>query len=144
VNTIHSLADGLSIWIETELDPSRRLVFVAHSHGGIVVKEAIANRKLPVSRLAGFLFFGTPHDGSNIAGLGKLAATLLTPFGGDGAILQSVEQNSELLRQLQRRFLAVLGSDPPPIRNFYERCRTPIFRILGLSWQKEVSSSSEN
>ena len=88
----------------------RPLVFVAHSLGGLVCKEAILlSRNNPEPHLcnifkhtAGIIFMGTPHRGSWIAdwtkipasGLGVLKSTnksLLQVLGTDDQLLESIQ-----------------------------------------------------
>ena len=60
----------------------RPIVFVAHSLGGIVVKQALVEAKLDESYKSlreatyGIAFFGTPHQGGNFAKLGDIAASI--------------------------------------------------------------------
>ena len=64
-------------------DEDRPMLFVAHSLGGIIVKQALVEAKLDDSyehiRKAtyGIAFFGTPHQGANDAQLGSIAASIL-------------------------------------------------------------------
>ena len=61
----------------------RPIIFVAHSLGGIVVKRALVVAKLDDSYKSiredtyGIAFFGTPHQGSNFAKLGDIAASIV-------------------------------------------------------------------
>jgi len=62
--------------------PDRPLIFICHSLGGIVVKQALVHAKLDDSyrqiRTAtyGIAFFGTPHQGGNHTYLGDIASSI--------------------------------------------------------------------
>ncbi|CAI7665531.1 unnamed protein product [Penicillium glandicola] len=83
-------------------DPARRLIFVAHSLGGILVKEALrrsehdpdgAIRKIYSSTI-GIFFFGTPHRGSREwASLGEGVARV-------AGCLLGMDVNSEVVHAL--------------------------------------------
>jgi hypothetical protein len=61
----------------------RPIIFVAHSLGGIVVKRALVEAKLDDTYKAirdaayGIAFFGTPHQGGNLAKLWDIAASIV-------------------------------------------------------------------
>ncbi|KAF7507851.1 hypothetical protein GJ744_010015 [Endocarpon pusillum] len=79
----------------------RPLILVAHSLGGIVVKEALREAEISdkadqqdiLNSLAAVVFFGTPHRGSNMADLGQVAANM-------ASLLLRVDTNNEILRAL--------------------------------------------
>lgn len=49
-------------------EDGRRVVFVSHSYGGIIVKEALVRSPKLAERTRGVVFFGVPHFGSPVAG----------------------------------------------------------------------------
>lgn len=49
-------------------EDGRRVVFVSHSYGGIIVKEALVRSQKLAERTRGVVFFGVPHFGSPVAG----------------------------------------------------------------------------
>jgi hypothetical protein len=143
VVTVHSLAQGLLDAIAAqrtseEVTEHRRIIFVAHSHGGLVVKQALLTDFLTiretgvVSRTDGVLFFGTPHAGSDLANIGRVVAMLLAAWGSDGDILEFVKPDSHANWELHGSFTDVLkysrDRDDGPIKvwNFYEEIKTPI------------------
>ena len=87
----------------------RPLIFVAHSLGGIVCKEAIVKSRSPVAggddlrdiykSLVGIAFLGTPHRGAALAHLGSISVASL------GVLINST--NKKLLDVL--RFNSVLN-----------------------------------
>ncbi|EHK20092.1 uncharacterized protein TRIVIDRAFT_48177, partial [Trichoderma virens Gv29-8] len=73
-----------------ERDPKRRLMFVAHSLGGIVVKEMLARSSSSVEgglrniveSTAMVVFLGTPHRGSqHVAALGEVVRSVVSSLG---------------------------------------------------------------
>ena len=148
VVTVRSLAKGLLAAIASEstsesASKDRRIIFVAHSHGGLVVKQALLTSFLEnsttgvLSRTDGVLFFGTPHQGSDLASLGHIVAVILSPWGSDGNILESIKPGSNANRELHVSFTDILNTSRArdqgaiSIWNFYEEVKTPI--VLGLS-----------
>jgi pimeloyl-ACP methyl ester carboxylesterase len=56
------VARGIAAW-----HPERRLDFVAHSLGGILVRVAAAHGWLPADRIGRVVMLGTPNGGSELA-----------------------------------------------------------------------------
>lgn len=91
-------------------EPRKPLILIAHSLGGLLVKEALIQTLEPQSDsdllelVKGYIFFGVPNDGMDI--------TSLVPIVKDGPnrlLLQSLENmNPEILRIQKKRCLAVL------------------------------------
>lgn len=148
VVTVRSLAKGLLAAIASGSSSGiarkdRRIIFVAHSHGCLLVKQALLTSFLEqsitgvFSRTDGVLFFGTPHQGSDLASLGHLVTAFLRPWGSDGNILESIKPGSILNRELHDSFTDTLNKSRArdegaiSIWNFYEEVPTSIG--LGLS-----------
>jgi pimeloyl-ACP methyl ester carboxylesterase len=115
------------------------LIFVAHSLGGLVTKDALLkSRNSPDAHLRnifqstkGIAFMGTPHSGSSLATWAKLPAKCLGIFKQTNTNLLSVlETDSEVLVRIQDDFLSLLrsreiGSDAINITCFYETLPLP-------------------
>ncbi|RFU33775.1 hypothetical protein B7463_g2523, partial [Scytalidium lignicola] len=95
----------------------RPLIFVAHSLGGLVCKEAILlSRDNPERHLrnvfkhtTGIIFMGTPHRGSWIADWVKIPARGLGVLKSTNkSLLQVLETNDQLLKSIQDRFWAMV------------------------------------
>ncbi|KAF3002784.1 hypothetical protein E8E14_000058 [Neopestalotiopsis sp. 37M] len=95
------------------------IIFVAHSLGGLVVKQALnqsatstdskKNRVLGYTR--GIIFLGTPHHGSSAATYGRAAFRLGKTVAFQSAnikLLTALERNSESLDQLSTEFCETL------------------------------------
>lgn len=139
VVTPHSLAQGLLDAIAStctsECSKDRRIIFVAHSYGGLVVKKALSidfakSVSGVVSRTDGVLFFGTPHRGSELASHGRVFAMFLSPWGSDGDIVDFLKRGSNANWELHNSFTNVLDhssdGDRGSLRvwNFFEEKKT--------------------
>ena len=117
----------------SQLDKERPIIFIAHSLGGIVVKEALClSRKestffqeiFPATR--GVMFLGTPHRGSRIASLGKIAFGLSRVFFQDPnlTILRSLEVGSEGLERIGKSFSEMISTHKIFVHTFREELDT--------------------
>lgn len=93
----------------------RPLIFVAHSLGGIVVKEAVlASRDSPephlravFERAAGIAFLGTPHKGSSLASWARIPAAAMG-LRSNKSLLEVLETDDQLLGSIQERFWSMV------------------------------------
>jgi hypothetical protein len=97
--------------------PSRPLIFVAHSLGGLVCKKAILiSQNNPESHLRnifehtkGVIFMGTPHKGSWLAYWANLSASTLGVVKSvNRSLLMTLQQDDQLLESIQSDFLAMV------------------------------------
>ncbi|KAM0433914.1 hypothetical protein ACHAPT_003858 [Fusarium lateritium] len=109
---------------------TRPIILVAHSLGGLIVKQTLISlskskneddAKL-VQAVYGIVFFGVPHDGMDISSL--------IPMVGDGPnrfLIESIGRiNSQILNIQQREFHRVLGGEgDSEIFCFYETVESP-------------------
>ncbi|PKS08786.1 hypothetical protein jhhlp_003395 [Lomentospora prolificans] len=112
----------------------RPIIFVAHSLGGLVCKEALlSSRNHPEIHLRdvfkytkGVIFMGTPHKGSWMAKWAMIPATAVGLMKGTNkSLLEVLETNNQFLESIQVRFLAMIreqreGGRPLEITCFYE------------------------
>ncbi|KAI9889263.1 MAG: hypothetical protein M1814_005638 [Vezdaea aestivalis] len=90
----------------------RPLIFIGHSLGGIVIKQALFHAVIDPryksihESAAGIIFFGTPHQGSNMANYGavldRVAHTMLRK--PSSKLLDALRQNSDELYKLSSNF----------------------------------------
>jgi len=101
----------------TPQEKSRPIIFIAHSLGGIVVKDALCLARNERTHLGdiftstlGICFLGTPHKGSSSASLGKIAFGISRVLAQNPnlAVLRSLEQNSETLDRISTNFKQAL------------------------------------
>ena len=112
----------------------RPIIFVVHSLGGIVCKDAlvVANRgpeqylHMIFESTHGIVFMATPHSGSALADMARLPMQvfgLVRPVNSD--LVSVLETQSEVLERIQSDFLALVRSratlgSPFNIICFYE------------------------
>ncbi|KXJ85308.1 hypothetical protein Micbo1qcDRAFT_223460 [Microdochium bolleyi] len=125
------------------LDPSGvalPLIFVAHSLGGLVVKDAmLASRTSPEAHLRtihdctqGILFLGTPHIGSSLATVADrcVRAAALVGARTNTKIVQVLRRDSEVLDRIQHEFHEMLRMRPLSIICFYEELAMPGIGVI--------------
>ncbi|KAJ2992303.1 hypothetical protein NUW58_g2211 [Xylaria curta] len=118
--------------------PDRSIVFVGHSYGGLVIKEAIIDAHDFQSKrsantfkqIKAVMFLGTPHRGSPSAWLGTKVARLfrLCGLNANPDIVEALMYDSPDLQDMHRRFEA--KSDHLRLVNFYEMRNTT--RLYGI------------
>ncbi|KAK4206213.1 hypothetical protein QBC37DRAFT_435271, partial [Rhypophila decipiens] len=131
--------------------PSRPLVFVAHSLGGLISKvalmrssahgqhEAQAHLRSVAQSTVGVLFFGTPHRGAdpfNIAHriLKRLATST---FQYNDSVVQTLLQRGDYLKSVQERFVVLSKHSRWAIFSFQEE-----YAQEGLFGKKVVEDES--
>ena len=107
---------------------TRPIIFVAHSLGGILVKDAIVeSRKFfqnsqnvrmgqVYEQCRAIFFFGTPHSGATLAEWGLLLSRILGSILGPDTyeeILRGLSPDSEKLEMVTKDFNDVLDADVP-------------------------------
>lgn len=124
----------------TSMERNRPIIFVAHSLGGIVVKEALCVSKseltflkdiLPIT--AGVCFLGTPHKGTKVASIGKIVFGLsraLALQDPNLKILQALEIQSDVLERIGRNFAQILGEGKVKVHSFREELKTKGIMIV--------------
>ncbi|KAL2816120.1 hypothetical protein BJX63DRAFT_430412 [Aspergillus granulosus] len=114
---------------------SRPIIFIAHSLGGIVVKEALVQAKLGAiydsirTATYGIAFFGTPHRGSHLAKMGETVAKAVRAFlrTPNNTFINALKENDLYANELSANFQQLL--EDYQYINFYE---TLPLRSLGL------------
>ncbi len=135
-NTVYDIAGNLLVALESErrTEPSRPVLFVVHSLGGIVVKEML--RRSRGSRagqihlrgifesVAGIMFFGTPHAGADPRGfLQHIAekAIKAAGFSVNEQIVNALLPSSERLKELRHEFGPMAQDQSWIIHSFQEQ-----------------------
>ncbi|KAF8248012.1 hypothetical protein K440DRAFT_627751 [Wilcoxina mikolae CBS 423.85] len=135
-NNIHdhakALVSDLRRQRKQEEETTRPIIFMAHSLGGIVVKDALEYSRQNVEfkpQLAsiylatyGVVFFGTPHRGSQTASLGVIAATACKAVGKETNtnLLRSLETSSETLERISEAFAKIISRREIKVHSFLE------------------------
>ncbi|BCS00763.1 uncharacterized protein AKAW2_51104S [Aspergillus luchuensis] len=129
----HVLLDRLRL--EREKCEHRPLLFIAHSLGGIVVKEALVQAKLSATygsictSTFGIVFFGTPHRGTHLARVGGVAAKFVRALLGTASntLLKALSKGSLYALELSANFDKLLENYK--YLSFYE---TLPFKSIGI------------
>ncbi|KAF5573000.1 ankyrin repeat [Fusarium pseudocircinatum] len=122
----------------------RPLIFICHSLGGIVFKQALVRARERdeftdlLKCIRGVAFFGTPHSGSSSANFGKVLASILKVstmgVNTNTAVVNDLRQNSRALYEITQSF--VDRGKTLRILTFYETEK------MGLSNTQIVAKSS--
>ncbi|KAK4466758.1 ankyrin repeat-containing domain protein [Cladorrhinum samala] len=154
VNTssVYDIAKNLLIELEAErrADPSRPLLFIVHSLGGVLVKEALRQSEAFQTRQAhlgiafkatiGIIFFGTPHGGADPRGLcAHVAERIIKAFGVsvNEHVVAAILPSSERLKELTDEFNPTIQRQGWLIHSFQEG-----LGVLALGGAKVVEDSS--
>ena len=133
-NTIHqhaaNLLSDLADLRDTPAEQKIPLVFVVHSLGGLIVKDAINQSVSTVgTRLKdiapatlGICFLGTPHRGSKTASLGKIAykCTIIATRRPNLKVLTALKKHSETLQTISKSFSQTLLKHDIAVYSFRE------------------------
>ncbi|KAI9746048.1 MAG: hypothetical protein M1818_000729 [Claussenomyces sp. TS43310] len=141
-NTVHQHATNLlSDLADSRQDgPKVPIIFVCHSLGGIVVKDAltqsIATEGTRLKEIApaayGVIFLGTPHRGSKSASLGRYAynITLAATKRPNLKLLRALERNSEVLDRVTDAFNQMLLKQEIRLYSFREEQETRKYLVF--------------
>ncbi|KAF8248856.1 hypothetical protein K440DRAFT_599764 [Wilcoxina mikolae CBS 423.85] len=137
VKTIQDCGEQLLHELErfrrSEKERNRPLIFVGHSFGGIIIKQALVqadrkNRAHPVLKsTSGIIFLGTPHDGSWPSSIAKLAVNCTFWMGSSSSIMDALGYQSTELRELDKDFTRIYRKS---ITCFYETRKTYMLNRL--------------
>jgi hypothetical protein len=119
---------------------SRPLIFVTHSLGGLICKEAILlSRNNPEEHLRGIfsytkgiIFMGSPHKGSWMAEWANIPASALGVVKSTNkSLLKILHTDNQLLESIQVRFWAMIrelreGGRPLEVTCFFEELPLPV------------------
>lgn len=135
-NTVYDIAWDLLVALESErrTQPLRPVLFVAHSLGGIVVKEMLRRSKgcqLGQTYLRrifgstiGAIFFGTPHAGADPRSFPHRVAEQVIKAAGfsvNEQIVNTLLPSSERLRELRDEFGPMAQDQGWAIHSFQEQ-----------------------
>ncbi|KAH8889254.1 hypothetical protein GQ53DRAFT_870313, partial [Thozetella sp. PMI_491] len=129
-NSIFIHSKNLANDIGRSRPQDRPILFVAHSLGGIVVKEMLAicstssNEEFEniLQSTAGIVFLGTPHRGSSAAGIGEIArrAASLLMMDTNPLVLESLSLKNSDLDRCQDAFSSLWHRHNFRVKTFQE------------------------
>lgn len=119
---------------------TRALIFVAHSLGGLVCKKALllsqyngqAHLRSIYKCTKAIIFMGTPHEGSWMARWATIPAKYLGIIKSTNTkLLDILDRDNEMLKEIQDEFYTLIGSPRTNGRNikvtcFYEELGLPV------------------
>jgi pimeloyl-ACP methyl ester carboxylesterase len=133
---LHDRAVNVLATVSSELQTSSKIILVCHSYGGLVAKEMIraaveaaSEYRSFADRIAGFVFLGTPNNGSALA---HYFAALNVVLRGSGALTE-LRQNEPALRQLSHWFRQSALASQWKMRVFFETMNTRGVRVVDES-----------
>ncbi|KAJ9151989.1 Ankyrin repeat domain-containing 50 protein [Pleurostoma richardsiae] len=150
-NSLYDHAGDFLVSLEAErrADPQRRLILVAHSLGGLLVKEMLRRsrgyEKQPDFRTVfestvGIIFFGTPHQGADPRTLAHHVVISLAKAVGfrvNEQVMEALFPAAEYLKQLRDEFNHMIDERGWIIHSFQEQYALP-----GLFGKKVVEDDS--
>lgn len=159
-STVYDIALDFLKSLETErrLQPTRPLVFIAHSLGGIVVKEALrrshgfenyhTHLRQIYESTAAVIFFGTPHGGADPRGLLQHIAERVVRAAGftvNEQVVNTLLPTSERLRELRDEFAPMARQNNWIIYSFQEQYGVQLLngkKVRALRWSKYSTNPS--
>ncbi|KAN0110209.1 hypothetical protein V8E51_006596 [Hyaloscypha variabilis] len=119
-------------------EAKRPLIFVGHSLGGLVIKQAlvIAEQETLYKQIynstLGIIFFGTPHQGSRLANYATAITSPLLVLANkpDAELLEFLKKDNPALKQLGDQWKAHHEKRPYDIVSFYETKTMRPFKCL--------------
>jgi hypothetical protein len=131
--TLYDIAKDFLVSIEAGRrdEPSRPILFVCHSLGGLVVKEMLrqachcqdADLRKVFEATIGIIFFGTPHSGADPRALLHHVVEKLTRIAGlsvNEQIVNTLLPTSDRLRQLRDEFNPIAQEQQWRLYSFQE------------------------
>ncbi|KAI1841866.1 hypothetical protein JX266_011944 [Neoarthrinium moseri] len=121
-NSVSQHGRDLAVKLERDIDNTEPIIFVAHSLGGVIVKDALRRSVTCRLRTRLVVFLGTPHRGSSSAGWGLIASNLASAALQDSnrTILRALEVNSEVLDNIQEEFQRLAFEQRIAVHSFQE------------------------
>ncbi|KAF8423890.1 P-loop containing nucleoside triphosphate hydrolase protein, partial [Tirmania nivea] len=121
----------------------RPIIFIAHSLGGILVKQALNNSsdchvghnehlRSILNSTYGIMFIGTPHNGSGLANWGKFAESVISHVfpkvfvDTNPHLINTLGKNSEVLQMITQKFMSIQHQNPFQIFYFWEELKTKL------------------
>ncbi|KAK3990682.1 hypothetical protein QBC44DRAFT_324600 [Cladorrhinum sp. PSN332] len=121
-NNVTQHSRDLAAQLERDINNEDPIIFVAHSLGGIVVKDALQRSENSRSKTIAIIFLGTPHRGSEFSGWGTVAANLakLALQDSNDMILRDLDISGEILDRIDEEFKNLVQKNEIRIHSFQE------------------------
>ncbi|KAI9715644.1 MAG: hypothetical protein M1812_005796 [Candelaria pacifica] len=121
-NSVSGHGRDLAVRLERHIDNEDPIVFLAHSLGGIIVKDALFRSKACRHRTRFVIFLGTPHRGSAWASWGEIASNFARLMLQDPhkKIVNALEVDNEVLDNIHGQFVKIVYNERIQIHSFQE------------------------
>ncbi|KXH30114.1 ankyrin repeat protein [Colletotrichum simmondsii] len=142
----------------SEEEQQRPIVFICHSLGGLVFKQAVIMAHVQdrhysciLDRIHGVVFFATPHRGSSLATwdeIGtRIAKATTLGYATNSKLSSNLKVDSKFLKSVSESFAA--RGEEFEVRSFYEtermkglNCKVVEKESATLNWPKELPIAS--
>ncbi|KAI0901413.1 hypothetical protein F4806DRAFT_193127 [Annulohypoxylon nitens] len=134
--------------MEEERGRKLPIVFIGHSFGGIIIKEALCasgDSGNISDNTKGIIFLGTPHQGSAASYHGGILASLTRFLGSDSTLLLYLQSHGTYLSDVEKNFRAWRNKQRElRIVSFYETMPTYILKWfpLGMIVDRDSATGS--
>ncbi|KAI9897307.1 hypothetical protein N3K66_008329 [Trichothecium roseum] len=128
--------------------PCIPIVFIGHSFGGIVIKQALCNpnpnARDIIDNTYGIIFLGTPHQGSSLSHFGIIIARTTAFLGSNTALLFSLMSHQKVLSDLDVRFIQCIKNKENRRQKteIVAFCETKSTYVLGFPLGRIVTEDS--
>ncbi|PLB55732.1 hypothetical protein P170DRAFT_400102, partial [Aspergillus steynii IBT 23096] len=105
---------SLGPWRNSEEEQRRPIIFIGHSFGGLVIKQAVVLAKedgryeQTFTETPKYIFMGTPHKGSSLSRFGMLVSSFRYWEGSSTNLLETLKPGSMVNSRLNEAFLSSL------------------------------------
>ncbi|CRK30176.1 hypothetical protein BN1723_014348 [Verticillium longisporum] len=121
-NSVSQHGRDFAIKFERKLDDQEPIIFVAHSLGGIIVKDALSRSETLQQRTAAIVFLGTPHRGSSAADWAQLASNMAAVafLDSNKQVTGALKVDSEVLGNVHEQFVKIAMKRGIRLHSFQE------------------------
>ncbi|KAJ3534742.1 hypothetical protein NM208_g7416 [Fusarium decemcellulare] len=122
LNSASQHGNDLALKFERNIPSNEPVIFIAHSLGGILVKDAIKRSKSIREQTKLIIFMGTPHCGSQLAKRSATVTKILKLVGQqiNESIIQGLQPKSEVFSSIDENFRTIVLEENIRIHSFYE------------------------
>jgi hypothetical protein len=130
MNNFTTHSQNLMVALNIAITDDTPIIFVAHSLGGIIVKDALHRSKTNLNEdlrkmhqlTRSVVFLGTPHRGSKLASWSEICTKIvrLAMFDTRRKLLSSLRIDSEILETIQAEFVKMQYVGDFRIHSFQE------------------------
>ncbi|KAK1487859.1 ankyrin repeat protein [Colletotrichum cuscutae] len=142
----------------SEEEQQRPIVFICHSLGGLIFKQAVImaheqdrHYSCILDRIHGVVFFGTPHRGSSLATWDEIGTRIVKAttlgYATNRKLSSNLKVDSMFLKSISESFAA--RGEEFEVRSFYEtermkglNCKVVEKESATLNWPKELPIAS--